>query len=244
MKGGCGKINGTQSAHGWSLGVSSRSQRSAVRTVASSKSTESTVPVSPKYIARWSRWSSGNGEVHRFERRRTVGWFEEAAHVGTRLGDTRCEHVAAIARDCDSVPGGTERLEQVRLVILDQVVEGSVPGHVWIPAGQERHATRTTHRVLRPGVVEAYAALGECVDVGRLRNRTAETPQRVGVQLVGHEEHEVRLPHLAHPTHLTAVASVSTMRSTCSSVVTNGGQNVTVSVPIARVTTPSSSIWS
>ena len=41
-----------------------------------------------------------------------------------------------------------------------------------------------------------------------------------------------------------AVARASTMRSTWASVVTNGGQNVTVSVPIARVTTPSSSIRS
>ena len=40
----------------------------------------------------------------------------------------------------------------------------------------------------------------------------------------------------------TAVASVSTMRSTWSSVITNGGQNEFVSVPMARVTTPAASM--
>ena len=39
-------------------------------------------------------------------------------------------------------------------------------------------------------------------------------------------------------------ASTSTMRSICSSVVTSGGQNVSVSVPIARVITPPASIRS
>ena len=48
----------------------------------------------------------------------------------------------------------------------------------------------------------------------------------------------------ARSTHLTADASASTMRPTWSSVVTNGGQKVRVSVPMARVITPSASIRS
>ena len=39
-----------------------------------------------------------------------------------------------------------------------------------------------------------------------------------------------------------AVATASTMRSICSSVMTSGGQNVSVSVLIARVITPLASI--
>ncbi len=45
-------------------------------------------------------------------------------------------------------------------------------------------------------------------------------------------------------TQRTAVERVSTMRSICASVATSGGQNVTVSAPIARVITPPASIAS
>ena len=59
---------------------------------------------------------------------------------------------------------------------------------------------------------------------------------------------EVRSSHGSHAGVCryvpAALARVSTMRSICSSVVTSGGQNVHVSVPMARVTTPAASIAS
>ena len=117
---------------------------------------------------------------------------EVAAEIGACLGDARREDVAAMARDGDVVPRVAHDAEQVRLPRLQEVRQRPVAGHVRIPPGHHRHPARTAHGMLAERVRETNPALRECVDVGRLSHRVVEAPERIGAQLVGHEQHDVR----------------------------------------------------
>ena len=71
------------------------------------------------------------------DRRILGGRLQEAAHVRTRLGDTRSKDIATVAGNRNVVPSDSERLEQVGFVILDQVGERPVAGNVRIPPGEQ-----------------------------------------------------------------------------------------------------------
>ena len=90
---------------------------------------------------------------------------------------------------------------------------------------------------LKVSAEEAEAYLDDCPRQGRAQAGQAGGGQEDRRQVAGK-------PQPVAAGSATAVASVSTMRSTWSSVITNGGQNEFVSVPMARVTTPAASIRS
>ena len=132
------------------------------------------------------------GERRQATERAGLGWDEVAAEVGARLGDSR-----RTRRHDDREPRrGSRRRAWMRSRFgscgCNKWVERPMTGDVRIPAGHERHPTRRAHRVLAERVRELHAPCGQRVDVRRARHRIAETPERVGAQLVGHEEHDVR----------------------------------------------------
>lgn len=130
--------------------------------------------------------------VRAVEERRRRGEAEHRRVLG-RLAGGEC--VAPDAGMGHVVAGLLQGPQHARLPRLDEGVEGPVPGHVGVPAGQERHPALGAERVLAPCVGEPGARGGESVDERRLRPRVAEAAQRVGAQLVGDEHHQVRSRH-------------------------------------------------
>ena len=136
--------------------------------------------------------------------------------VRTGFSDTGRKHVATMPRHGHLITAFLQIAQQIRLVRLHQMRQRAMTSGVRVPPGHQVHPRRTAHRMIGISLTKAHAALRQRIDVRRVCQRIAKAAQRIGAQLVRHENKQIRARcRISHPTrhHRDARARRASTRS-------------------------------